>query len=211
MLCRYAHLSLSKRRTPDQVQSLRAKLVALVIRIVQLLRTSFPAQLDMLTTYHRGRSYLGEGAGPFTAITMGENYFNTLHVDPSDAPLSFITWWLLGCGSITGGGFRLANVYLQFTPLHGTLICLNTRVLYHGTLKCSATGSLRRIGSAIWHREDVIAAEHINAKYGAGTWYGWCTAKKDKVNATMAELFDVRACMGIIGTNVWGWRPFAHA
>lgn len=76
-----------------------------------------------------------------------------------DPALPFITWLLVGAGELCGGAFRLGNLHLRFTPLHGTTLLLNTRLVAHGTEPCATlSGDLRRLGSAAWVRHCVVAA-----------------------------------------------------
>jgi hypothetical protein len=109
---------------------------------------------------------------------MGFNYYNTLHLDERDPHLSFIGWWLEGDGHLTGGGFRLGNTYLQFTPLQGTVRALpeNPGVIPYYSRKS--------VEPSKWSGMDAKAKESVFSK-----------------------LSDEDASKCLADTECWGWMP----
>lgn len=170
--CSYAHLRDSK-ASP----ACRQMLVKLMRSLTSLLRQLYPYHIKMMMDFLRGHEPLGPGTGPFCTISLTVNYFNPLHLDEQDPPLSFITWWLTGSGGeLIGGAFRLPNLLVRFTPLHGTVLLINTIRIIHGTQPSIMQGlaneqasqgsmgaksgqpGLQRIGSALWMRAPIIRA-----------------------------------------------------
>ncbi|PNH07571.1 hypothetical protein TSOC_005964 [Tetrabaena socialis] len=162
----YAHL-----RDPEHGARRRGLLAALLRGLCLILAAQHGHHTAMLRAYSgNGSEPLGPGTGPFCTVSYTTNYANRPHLDQSDPPLSYITWWLAGLGALLGGAFRLANVRVRFTPLQGTTLLLNSRLLYHGTERCHlllpsgqrGSGSIQRIGSALWLRDTVV-----------GSWLAW--------------------------------------
>ncbi|KXZ44493.1 hypothetical protein GPECTOR_67g334 [Gonium pectorale] len=179
----YAHL----RNMPG----LQASFRALLARVTATLRRLFPAAMNDLDRYHGRQTYFGStDTGGFCTMSLARDYFNMLHLDDRDPPISFVTWWLTGEGSLLGGAFVLASLGITFTPLHGTALCLNTKQVYHGTAPVLAgvgAGGVQRMGSAVWHRRAVIEK--------------MMTARKKKLPP-----FSEDAAGHIKGTDIWGWR-----
>ena len=170
------------------------------------LESKFPSQLKLLWDYNCGRCYLGPGTSPFCTMAMTRNYYNNVHVDAMDPFISFITWWLVGDGTLIGGSFLLSNAFLQFTPLQGTLLCINTRLLYHGTMPCIQEGHIERIGSAIWHREKVISAFLRKTNKARGPHVPNASSN-GKACMEPGELFNLDAVGSLDATDCWGWCP----
>ncbi|PNW81677.1 hypothetical protein CHLRE_06g255800v5 [Chlamydomonas reinhardtii] len=150
----YAHL-LEPTKGPARVARMREVMAA----ASALLEAQHPRHMTLLREHGRGREHHGAGTGPFCSMSYTLNYYNRVHFDQDDPALSFITWLLVGAGELCGGAFRLGNLHLRFTPLHGTTLLLNTRLVAHGTEPCATlSGDLRRLGSAAWVRHCVVAA-----------------------------------------------------
>ncbi|KAG2429311.1 hypothetical protein HXX76_011079 [Chlamydomonas incerta] len=137
-LAGYAHL-LYEEKGPGRVALMKVVMAA----VSQLLELQHPRHTTLLRAHGNGREWCRTPA----SATISSTHPRTN------------TWYLVGSGELAGGAFRLGNLHLRFTPLHGTSLLINTVAVAHGTERCTAvSGDLRRLGSAAWVRHRVVQA-----------------------------------------------------
>ena len=94
---------------------------------------------------------------PLTNVSYTVNYDLPQHADGHDAEISLNVWMLVGAGCLTAGEFELSLLGIFFRPLQGSMLAMNTKLLWHGTNAVVAGGTAERWGSALWVNPGTVA------------------------------------------------------
>ncbi|KAF6249053.1 hypothetical protein COO60DRAFT_1688492 [Scenedesmus sp. NREL 46B-D3] len=99
---------------------------------------------------------------PFTTLAVTHNYHSLLHAEPREHPFSYIMWLdVLGPGSEIQVGYFWLTAGLAFTPLDGSALYIDTRLVPHCSDPCTVTQGTNRVegryGAALFIKPDVIS------------------------------------------------------
>ncbi|KAF6256580.1 hypothetical protein COO60DRAFT_1702275 [Scenedesmus sp. NREL 46B-D3] len=106
---------------------------------------------------------------PFTTLAVTHNYHSLLHAEPREHPFSYIVWLdVLGAGSEMQVGYFWLTAGLAFTPLNGSALCIDVRLVPHCSDPCTVTQRTEslegRYGAALFIKPAVV---RMNAKLWA--------------------------------------------
>ncbi|WIA37394.1 hypothetical protein OEZ86_014319 [Tetradesmus obliquus] len=98
---------------------------------------------------------------PFTTLAVTHNYHSLLHAEPREHPFSYICWLdVLGPGSELQVAHFWLTAGLAFTPLDGSALYIDVRLVPHCSDPCAVTKRTDKIegryGAALFLKPDVV-------------------------------------------------------